>query len=79
MTENFPNGDPAPENSRRRRKLRWFAIGTLAFLLLEVALLAFLPHDTQDSRRGRLLTFMIADAALAAVICVILAVSLRKE
>ena len=79
MTEHSPNGDPSSENSRRRRKLRWFALGAFAFLLLEVALLAFLPHEEHESRRGRLLTFVIADAVLAAVICVILAVSLRKE
>lgn len=80
MTEKSPRAcDFAAENARRRRKLRWLALGAFAFLLLEVALLAFLPHETQESRRGRLLTFIIADAVLAGVVCVLLAVSLRKE
>ncbi len=79
MSENFPDSDHHAENSRRRRKLRWFALGAFVFLLLEVALLTFLPHGAHEAQRGRLLTFVVADAFLAAVVCVILVVSLRKE
>lgn len=64
------------DNARRRRRFRLLALGAFVFLLIEICLLVLIPHE---EKRGRLLTLVIADSALAAVLCGFLVVSLKKE
>lgn len=62
--------------AKRRRRFRVLGLGALAFILLQITLLVTLPSPGE---RGGLLGLIIADALLAAIVGVVLVLSLRKN
>lgn len=74
MQDSSPGGPPLEDP--RKRRLRFFACGALAFLVLVGAMIVVLPPDPT---KQRVIPLLLADVAFASVVCMVLIFTLRKR